>query len=106
MRWPWVKRFSKLPTDAVVAPLEGFLSGDGWVWGGLGEEVCVGVGMGDWVDGVGGSSLCVSHMWVRILIPPAMVLQDLHFHSLLGLAVWWLRVRCFSIDVTAAVSLA
>ena len=108
MRWSGVKGFSKLPTVAAVAPLEEFIGGYGWVWGGLGDEVFVGVGMGDWVwvEGVGGSSLCVSHMWVRILIPPVMVLQDLHFHSLFGLAAWWLRMRCFSIDVTAAMSLA
>ena len=69
-----------------------------WVWGGVGEEEGVG--------GVWGVAPCVSHTWVRIFIPSAMVLHVLHLQRLFGLSTRWMRVWCFSTDVTAAVSLA
>ena len=69
-----------------------------WVWGGRGCR--------DGVGGVWGVASCVSHTWVRILIPSAMVLQVLHLQRLFGFATRWMRVRCFSTDVIAAVSLA
>ena len=65
----------------------------------------VGVGLVGWV-GVGEGVPCVLQICVRIFIPSAMVLQTLHLHILLGLSIWWLRIRCFSMEVTAAVSLA
>ena len=69
-----------------------------WVWGCVGEE--------EGVDGVWGVAPCVSHTWVRILSPSAMTLQILHLQRLFGFSIWWMRVRCFSTDVTAAVSFA
>ena len=60
----------------------------------------------DFSFGEGVGVPCASQICVLIFIPSALVLQILHRHNLLGLSSWWVRIRCFSTEVTAAVSLA
>ena len=79
--------FSRLTTVAAVASLEGCLSGDRLVRGGGKLALCfaqVGVQLDPFCDGVADTA------------PPASF----------GLFYKVVRVRCFSTDVTAAVSLA